>query len=290
MRGGKEVQRADAIEALPLDEAFEEEATRGYRLLGEPLTGVYLDSGENGYFSPDEFETITALGLMEFVTPEEIAANVIAELTARPTGKDVVAALDGANMGPTYRAGVLRGAALDWMKEAEEENQVRSVAYEMLGPPRLTKLIFEGEILRRLFGDLASATAMDPEETSERAEALIETDDDFRQRMLSVGIPVLVGDGGALLRGPDVKVPPIPGVPLDDDRVVTRGWVDLRAENWATWKERVNSFVTQLQARPGVELGSQSDVDYGDRKGDFRPGRLAAWILRYEDEGERFKF
>ena len=108
--------------------------------------------------------------------------------------------------------------------------------------------------------------------------------------MLSVGIPVLVRDGGALLRGPDVKVPPIPGVPVDDDRVVTRGWVDLRAENWATWKERVNSFVTQLQTRPGVELGSQSDVDYGDRKGDIRPGRLGAWIMRYEDAGERFKF
>ena len=290
MCGGKEIQRADAIEALPLDEAFEEEAARGYRLLGEPLTGVYLDSGENGYFSPDEFETITALGLMEFVTPEEIAANVIAELTARPTGKDVVAALDGANMGPTYRAGVLRSAALDWMKEAEEENQVRSVAYEMLGPPRLTKLIFEAEILRRLFGDLASATAMDPEETSERAEALIGTDDDFRQRMLSVGIPVLMRDGGALLRGPEVKVPPIPGIPLDDDRVVARGWVDLRPDNWAAWKERVTSFVSQLQTRPGVELGSQSDVDYGDRKGDIRPGRLGAWIMRYEDEGERFKF
>ena len=27
---------------------------------GETLTGVYLDSGENGLFSPDEFEAITA--------------------------------------------------------------------------------------------------------------------------------------------------------------------------------------------------------------------------------------
>ena len=288
--GGKPIQRADAIEALPLDEAFDDEAARGFRLLGEPLTGVFLDSGENGYFSPDEFETLTALGLMEFVTPEEIAANVIAELTARPTGKDVVAALDGANMGPTYRAGVLRAAALDWMEEVEEENQIRSVAYEMLGPPRLTKLLFESEILRRLFDNLDAATAMDPEETSERAQELVETDEDFRQRIVSVGIPILLRDGGALLRGPQVKVPPIAGVPLDDDRVVTRGWVDLRPENWEIWKKRVNAFVVQLKTRPGVEMGSQSDVDYGDRKGNIRPGRLAAWIMRYEDEGERFKF
>jgi hypothetical protein len=290
MSGGKEIQRADAIVALPLDEAFDDQATRGYRVLGEPLTGVFLDSGENGYFSPDEFETLTALGLMEFVTPEEIAANVIAELTARPTGKDVVAALDGANMGPTYRAGVVRAAALDWMEEVEEENQVRSVAYECLGPPRLTKLLFEAEILRRLFDDLNAATAMDPEEVSERAQELVETDEDLRQRIVSVGIPILVRDGGALLRGPDVKVPPIPGVELDDDRVVTRGWVDLRPENWEIWKKRVNAFVEQLKTRPGVELGSQSDVDYRDRKGNIRPGRLGAWIMRYEDEGERFKF
>lgn len=289
--GGEVMEKADAVVALPLDEAFEPEAERGYKKLGEPLMGVYLDSGENGLFSLGEFETITALGLMEFVTPEEIAANVIAELTGRPTGKDVVAALDGANMGPTYRAGVLRGAAIDWMEREEEKHGVRSVAYEMLGPPRLTKVLWEAEILRRLFTNMDDASGLDPEQTSVAAQELIETDADLRQRIVTSGIPILVRDGGALLRGPEVKVPPIEGAPLNDERVVSRGWVDLREKNWALWKERIQAVQEEVRARPGVQEGSRADIDdYGKRFGEIRPGRMAAWIMRYEDEGERFKF
>ena len=50
---------------------------------------------------------------MEFITPEEIATDVVREIRGYPTGKDVVAALDAATSGPTYRAGVLREVALD---------------------------------------------------------------------------------------------------------------------------------------------------------------------------------
>jgi len=91
---------------------------------------------------------------MEFVTPEEIADNVVREILSHPTGKDVVTALDAATMGPTYRAGALRSVALDHMEALEAEAGIRSVAYEMLGPPRLSKLLFEGELLRRLAGTL----------------------------------------------------------------------------------------------------------------------------------------
>ena len=44
---------------------------------GEFLESVYIDTGENGMFAVGEFTAITALGQMEFVTPEEIAHNVI---------------------------------------------------------------------------------------------------------------------------------------------------------------------------------------------------------------------
>ncbi len=46
---------------------------------------------------------------------------------------------------------------------------------------------------------------------------------------------------------------------------------------------------TEIRDRPGVLRGSQSDHDFGDDEGRIRPGRMAAWILRYEDEGERVK-
>jgi hypothetical protein len=192
-------------------------------------------------------------------------------------------------MGPTYRAGVLRSVAIDRMEELEAEAGVRSGAYEMLGPPRLTKLLFEGEILRRLYGTLESASRLDATDTARRADELVQRDADLRQRILSVGLPILLPDGARLLRGPDVRVRPEGGLALGDSRLVERGWVDLRADNWARWQRRCAGVVREISERPGVDLGSISDHEYGDPTGELRPGRLGAWILRYEEKGERIK-
>ena len=288
-RGGHPIIRADATEPLSLGEAFTEGAERGFVSTGEPLEGVYLDAGENGVFTVGEFETLTALGLMEFVTPEEIAENVVREILSHPTGRDVVTALDSATMGPTYRAGVLRSVAIDHMEALEKESGIRSVAYEMLGPPRLSKLLFEGSILERLFDTLAAAADLDAEETARRAQALIQEDHDLRQRIVSIGLPILLPDGEHVLRGPTVKVHPEEGLPLKDQRLLDRGWVDLRAANWVQWKSRCTRIAGEIGSRPGVGQGSTGDHEYGDPSGRIRPGRLAAWIFRYEDRGERIK-
>jgi NAD(P)-dependent dehydrogenase (short-subunit alcohol dehydrogenase family) len=289
-RGGRPVTRYDAVRPLPLEEALDEESAReGWEALDEPLEGVYVDSGENGLFSPSEFETLTALGLMEYVTPEEIAENVVREIRGIPSGRDVVAALDGATMGPTYRAGILRARALSHMEALEQEHGVKGVAYEMLGPPRLSKLLFEAAILGRLFGTVEAAAGLDPEECAGRASTLLQEDGDLRQRIVSIGLPILLPDGGTLLRGPRLKVLPEEGEEADAETLVEQGWVDLRPANWERWRKRINRFRDELQALPGLEEGSLGDHEYGDGAGRIRPGRLGAWIFRYEDRGERIK-
>ncbi|MGD2069599.1 MAG: short-chain dehydrogenase [Gemmatimonadota bacterium] len=288
-RGGKPLLRSDSVRPVPVREAFGDGAAGAFRELNEPLEGVYLDAGENGLFSLAEFETLTALGLMEYVTPEEIAENVIREITSHPTGKDVVAALDAATLGPTYRAGVLRAVALERMEAMEEAHGMRSVAYEMLGPPRLSKLLFEGEILGRLHGTVEAVADLDPDETAGAARKLVEEDDDLRQRMLSIGIPVLLPDGESVLRGAVVKVPLETGGSGVPGRVSDRGWVDLRRSNWERWAGRCRDILAEIRSRPGPEQGSRGDHEFGDPEGTIRPGRLAAWIFRYEDAGERIK-
>ena len=286
-RGGTPILRSDSTEALPLDRAFV--GDEGYRRLDEPLEGVYLDAGENGLFSPPEFEALTALGLMEFVTPEEIAENVFREVTAYPTGKDVVAALDAATMGPTYRAGVLRAQVLDRMDAMADEAGVESIAYEMLGPPRLSKLLFECAMIGRLHGTIEKAAEMDPAETSEALGRMVEEDADLRQRILSVGIPILLPDGEHLLRGASVKMPPEPGLPVNHPRNIESGWVDLRPASQERWRERFRHLREEIRTRPDLADGSQGDHEHGDASGRIRPGRVVAWIFRVEDEGERIK-
>lgn len=289
-RHGQPLERCDAAAPVPLTKAFGDgEAADAYRRVGRPLTGVYLDAGENGLFSVSEFETLTALGLMEYVTPEEIAEDVIREIRGQPTGHDVVAALDASTLGPTYRAGVLRHVAIECMEALEREHGEQAVAYEMLGPPRLSKLLFEGAILRRLFRHLEAVAELDPGGTAQAARELIEGEEDLRQRALTIGLPILLPDGASLLRGEEVKVLPPPEWRPDDLRIAERGWIDLRPQNWRRWRERAGAMVEEIRGQPGPECGSRADIEPGREAYRIRPGRMAAWILRVEEGGVRIK-
>lgn len=287
-RGGQPIAGVDATEPVSIDRAFEAGAA-SYRLTGEPIRGVYLDSGENGLFSLPEFEALTALGLMEYITPEEIAQDTIREILGQPTGHDVVAALDASTSGPTYRAGVMRHVAIARMEAMEEAEGVESVAYEMLGPPRLSKLLFEGAMLGRLFDGLRAVVALDPAETARRAEKLIREDGDLRVRMLAIGLPILLADGERLLRGPDVKSSPDPDQSPRDTRLAENGWIDLQPANWKKWAGRARAIVEEMDSAPGAEGGSRLDLDPGVRYDAIRPGFLAAWVFRVEDRGIRVK-
>lgn len=284
---GQPIERFDTTGSVPFAEALDDGKVTWERLDGA-LESVYIDMGENGLFSRDEFETISALGLMELVTPEEVAAAVIREIRGQPTGLDVVSALDSAAMGPTYRGGVLRELALRRLEELEEQTGQRSVAFEMLGPPRLSKLLLEAHMLEILYGTLAAGAQLDPEKTAQQTEALLKERNDLRVTILSVGLPILSADGQQVTRGPELKVRPEPGAPVDD-RLISRGWVDLRPSNWRVWRNRIQAILDELEQAPGPDDGSIADADVASRRRQIRPGAAAAWIFRHEDRGERVK-
>ena len=288
-RGGRPIGRYDAVGPVAFERALDDAAAASaWRELDGSLESVYVDMGENGLFSRDEFETISALGMMEIVTAEEIATTVLREIRGQPTGLDVVSAIDGASMGPTYRGGVLRELAIRRMEELECDAGCRSVAFEMLGPPRLSKLLFEAHILELLYGTLGSAAKLDPEKAAAEAEALIHENDDLRVGALSVGIPILSADGTKVFRGPEIKARPEPGGVVDD-RLIARGWIDLRPSNWKVWRDRTVRYLEEMSRAPHPDEGSVADSDLASRSGEIRPGVAAAWILKREDGGERVK-
>jgi hypothetical protein len=285
-RKGAPIPRFDCPEPLPLRQAFVPEA-RGWQDLGGPLESVYVDVGENGVFARDEFETITTLGSMEFITPEEVGDYVVLELQGRPTGRDIVTALDSATAGPTYQAGVLRSVAIERLKALETAHGVRSVAFEMLGPPRLSKNLFEAHVCSRLCGSVEELAAAQPPALAAAAAALFRADRDLRSLVVSVGLPVVI-EGDRVYRGATVIVPPEGG---DLEGAIPRGWVDLRVRNLGIWVTRAQRVVQQTADRCRRPAGSGSDEDWfailpGDR---IEPSRFAAWIFKYEDEGERIK-
>src|SRR5919107_1662965 len=135
----------------------------GYETLGD-LELAVVNTGENGLFTKGEFQAITHMRQMEFITPEEIARQVILEVKGSSTGYDVIAAIDGASMNPSYRAGYLRHLAIRELERLEEEKAAPSVALGELGPPELGKLLWEAYLLRVVYEDRLSEVLKRPGE------------------------------------------------------------------------------------------------------------------------------
>lgn len=286
MRGGQPIDRYDCPEPMAVSDAFSEKAA-GWVDLHEPVESVFIDVGENGVFARDEFETVTSLGQMEFITPEEVADAVVMELEGRTTGKDIVAALDSATSGPTYTAGVLRHVALRRLDELEANHDVRSVAFEMLGPPRLSKMLYESYIWSIVRPSVSALAESEPDRLASDAAELVATRAAVRSTVISIGFPIILG-GNRVYRGGHVILPP-DGSELD--RLVSRGWVDLRPSNCRLWIDRARRMIEQATARRRLDGESGSYVDwYAIEPGDsIAPAQFAKWVFRYEDGGERIK-
>jgi hypothetical protein len=254
-----------------------------------------IDTGENGLFTKGEFETITALGQMEFITPEEIAHEVAMEIQGSTTGRDVIAAIDGAVMNPTYRAGYLRHRALTDLERLEAETSTHSVALGNLGPPELSKLLWEAELFKLRYKTLRSVLKLTPEELSEELSELIQSEefDPMCQTIVSLGLPILLSNGGQIIRGPHIKIPErieseVRITEEDVDAWAQKGWVDLRPRNMALWKERFEKMESsRLQIRG---RGSAAVTLEGYIYEDIRIGEVVGWIFNNEHEGYRIKY
>jgi len=255
-----------------------------------------VDTGENGVFTRGEFAAITALGQMEFITPEEIARTVVHEIRGANTGQDVISAMDASVLNPSYKAGLLRRAALTDLAKVEIEAGVPSVALGRLGPPELSKLLFEAHLLRHAFGSLEAVVAegVSPEMVSAALAEGLEASGVARTAP-SIGIPVLLPDGKRILRGPRINVPQVVGhattVTWKDaaelESWVHRGWIDLRPQNMGTWQER---FRKMLRSRARLRSTGSAAANIHAWSGDsFEIGEVVAWIFNNEMGGYRIK-
>jgi hypothetical protein len=205
--------------------------------------------------------------------------------------------MDNAIMGPTYRAGYLRESVLKKMETLEQEHGVESVAFELLGPPRLSKLLHEANLLRRGFKTMQKVLDGDPEQLSDELEKLIRNDQDLRSKIISIGIPILMKDGKSLLRGPTIKIPPYRGsdqFTVTDESIdewAKDGWVDLQPDNMKRWQERFRAIQKEIDVLPEDDTSSRyhRDRQYWLEDEEIHIGKVVSWIFIIEEEGLRIK-
>lgn len=290
-KGGIPVQLWDCPldRGVPLSGKPEDFARCPADKLGDTLKAVYIDTGENGVFSAAEFETITSLEQMELVTPEDVARAAVEEIRGESTGFDIVGALNAVCLDSSYRGGVMRGSALEQLHALEEQHRQEGVAFEILGPPRLSKLLWEAYLLKR-HGQLGGLLArvfhpdagsieqrlelfergFDPEALCDVVTQALADDQDIRARILSIGIPVCTPDL-KLLYGPVIALMrAYPGLSLGDvladpqrrRSFIENGVVELLPSNFERWRERLKTALRyhflSHDAGPAA-MGSASD-------------------------------
>ncbi len=284
-------------EAVPLEGNLHLKGENYGKKLNGTLKNVYIDTGENGTFSLGEFEAISTPGQMEFVTPEEIADAVIYEIRGGNTGYDVINSLDNSVLPPTYRAGYMFEQAMVRLSELEKKHNTQSVAFEILGPPRLSKLLYEAHLLRLVAGGMKSVVKKSAKNLSSEIESLIKKDSDLRSAIISIGLPILMPDGKTILRGNEIKIPPFRGeneLPINKENVNSwayDGWVDLRVPNFETWQKRFNIIMDYVKQIPPNDTSSRylRNEQYWDYFEKINPGKIVGWIFTEEEKGLRMK-
>jgi hypothetical protein len=234
------------------------------------------------------------------VTPEEIARAIVTEVTGGSSGYDIIGALDSTVMEPSYRAGLLRHVALKDLTLQEEEHGTPSIALGDLGPPELSKLLFEAWLIQDAFSERFLSAVIDdagqersPESVSKAIAARL-SESIVASQAVSIGIPILLPDGSTFLRGPLIKVPEIKGrrkvadlTGESLDRWARRGWIDLRPQNMSVWQDRFRKMDAARQelARKGSAAVSRETY----LPATLKIGDVVAWILNNEMGGYRVK-
>jgi hypothetical protein len=296
----REQKLTDSLDNEPTFDGFE--PRRGEDGKPAKLVLPCVNTGENGIFTKGEFEAITSLAQMEFVTPEEIADLVTLELQGSNTGRDVISAIDSSILSPSYKGGLIRGIAIEELEKLEREKGVPSVAIGQLGPPQLAKYLYEAHFLRELYGSVEgvltdeNGTARKAAEISEAMHERV-TKSPIRHTITSIGIPILLPDGKTILRGPVIKIPPYNKkahvVELSARRIdafAKKGWVDLRPVHMGWWLDKFRKMHKTV-FRHGAKWSSER-LDFRSYLAEeIRIGEVVAWIFNNEIEpkGHRIK-
>ena len=79
----------------------------------------------------------------------------------------------------------------DKLARIEEETGSHSVALGQLGPPQLSKLLYEAHLLKLNYGTLDAVLAATPDEIARTLFDYLRHDEILRTTIISIGVPIL---------------------------------------------------------------------------------------------------
>jgi len=148
-------------------------------------------------------------------------------------------------------------------------------------------------LLRQRYHTLERVLNQRPKKIADALYRYLQKNEDIRELITSVGVPILAPDGETIWRGPFIRIPERAATnqvglsPEYINRWARKGWVDLRAENFSRWRER---FEKMKRAQEGLRgRGSSAVTMEAYLTEEIRIGDVVAWVFNIEAGGYRIK-
>jgi len=167
-----------------------------------------------------------------------------------------------------------------------------SVALGQLGPPELSKLLYEAHLLKLTYGTLDAVRKTSAEKLAKTLYAFLQNEEALRTQIVSIGVPILAPDGKHLIRGPRINIPEsiYSEVRITSDNIdqwARKGWVDLRPESMLAWQAR---FERMEQAQHPLHTTGMASITRSTYLYEtIEIGAVVAWIFANEEGGYRIK-
>jgi hypothetical protein len=195
---------------------------------------VFIDGGESGPYSMEEFSLLTSLGQMGFITADEVAEKIVLKIKGDPTGHDVVSSLNRALIKPSYKAGVIREDLLAKARSLMAEKDIPSIAYGYLGPLIISKKLFEVALIiksnprEELFS--ASARAL-----LNNILAYVESNENVLAEISALGLAIQLPKNVGYSRRLQVFEPG------EGNEII----IDLRDNNIKAWQKVIQMYIQE---------------------------------------------
>jgi hypothetical protein len=206
---------------------------------------VFIDGGESGPYSFEEFSLITSLGQMGFITAEEVAEKIILKIKGDPTGHDVVSSLNRALIKPSYKAGVIRENILKKARQLMAEKDIPSIAYGYLGPLGISTKIFEVALIIKST-EMRKLIRASARELVDNIITFLKNNQlvlrEIAELNLSISLPKDVNYSGGLK----------PLEPHEGNQIS----IDLSDKNIKAWQKIIRMYLQRHPAISGEELSA----------------------------------
>lgn len=236
--------RLDDIKTIRPADVSEKTLAQYYRPPQRTIQDYYVDGGESGHYSIEEFRLITDERFMGMISCDFVAEEVVNDLEGE-TRYNVLTSLHTSLLRANEEMFRIRD---NMLVNIEKDSRSTQLVTGNLGPQRTSKLLLEAQLFRVAALSDPNLLKLSESDIAEKLKVELFAPEFGRYAQL-VGLPAVLPNGEVAIFG-HISFPRIDELkegdkkmsPSDLDTLCQRGWIDLRVKNTSVWKQWIRRY------------------------------------------------